>query len=667
MCILCTARADNMMRSPGCLDMAAFAGTPPPAIASPDAQPLVMPLTGDQRIDGLLWGWQWNTTRLTVRFPQTDAEFYPQSFGGPGYQFIENFQPFTSFQADQIVNFGLNNLGVFTQITFSPDQNFGGGNLRFAQASRIAYEQGHVLAQLHVPGGRGSAEANPPDPYQITASAMGDNWFTLGAYLDPVLGSFQYAAGLLHELGHSLGLKHGHEANQTTFDGTRTIALPALPADMDSQEFSVMTYRSYVGHDISGGASGREEYPWTYMQLDYLALQHMYGSNHGRGSNDGDTTYSFDPVTGQMTIDEVGGSAPFHQTFSEPYNGKILLTVWDGNGTDTYDFSNYATDQGIDLRPGAFSTFSPAQLSNLSLGQAGNPVNLARGNIANALLYRDDLRALIENVTTGSGADTIIGNQTGNTVSSGAGDDVIRTLQGDDRVLADAGNDRAFGAAGADTLLGQAGNDVLKAGADDDRLVGDSGDDILQGAGGADLAFGGDGADRLDGQQGDDTLRGGAGNDRIFGGNEDDRAFGEDGDDRIAAGAGRDIVDGGPGDDVLLGGREGDTITGGPGADIFRFGRNDGGAKAADRDGVTDFSRAEGDRIHLAAIDGDWDSAGFQTLTFIGRDLAFTDVGQVRFNGNGGFLEINTAGGTTPEIRIELQGVSNIGLVDLIL
>jgi Ca2+-binding RTX toxin-like protein len=80
---------------------------------------------------------------------------------------------------------------------------------------------------------------------------------------------------------------------------------------------------------------------------------------------------------------------------------------------------------------------------------------------------------------------------------------------------------------------------------------------------------------KLKGGSGDDTLTGGALNDRLDGGR---------GADRLDGGAGNDKIEGGKGDDVL---------TGGPGADIFEFERGDG------RDVITDFSAADGDRLHL--------------------------------------------------------------------
>ena len=403
--------------------------------------PAPVPLSGNQSIDGLLWGWKWDKTNLTVSFPQ-DASAYQQYAG------LQGFVPFTQTQITQIVSFGLSNLGLFTNLEFSEDTN-GFGDLRFGQAEFVNYGEPHFTPGPHIPGGRGSAEANPPDPNWVQPFVQGDNWFTVGKYQDPVIGSFDYAAGLLHEAGHALGLKHGHATQQ--WSGDPNVIFPTLPAEENSQEYSVMTYAGYIGASPEGNVTLQEEYPWTYMINDHAALQYLYGANFGEGSNEGNTVYKFNADTGEMSIDDTD--------FGGSYNAKILLTLWDGGGIDLYDFSNFAQDQRIDLRPGQFSTFSTSQLSNLSLGQPGE-ANFARGNLANPLLYQGDLRSLIENVRTGTGDDSIIGNQIANLLQAGSG------------------NDSIFAGAGDDLLLGETGNDILTSGLGNDTLNGGSGTDM---------------------------------------------------------------------------------------------------------------------------------------------------------------------------------------------
>jgi Ca2+-binding RTX toxin-like protein len=108
------------------------------------------------------------------------------------------------------------------------------------------------------------------------------------------------------------------------------------------------------------------------------------------------------------------------------------------------------------------------------------------------------------------------------------------------------------------------GNDVVSGGA----LA-----DILQGFAGTDSLDGGAGSDFLQGNQGNDTLAGGDGADFLRGGKNDDS------------------LSGGAGDDFISGDRGSDTVSGGAGADTFHM------FSEAGIERVTDFNRAEGDRV----------------------------------------------------------------------
>jgi hypothetical protein len=241
-------------------------------------------------------------------------------------------------------------------------------------------------------------------PSSDSKAVGGDVWFNKDDYNSPQYGNYAWMT-IIHEIGHALGLKHGHEA-----DG----GFPALPASHNSVEYSVMTYAAYVGDPLTTGyAIEQTSYPTTLMMDDIAALQYMYGADFT--TNSGNTVYSWSPTTGRESINGVA------QTM--PAGNHILMTTWDGGGIDTYDLSNYSTNLKIDLRPGAWSTFSTGQLSHLD--QYTTNTHIAAGNVANALLYQNDLRSLIENATGGSGSDTFYGNSGNNDVRGGSGIDFM--------------------------------------------------------------------------------------------------------------------------------------------------------------------------------------------------------------------------------------------------
>ena len=137
------------------------------------------------------------------------------------------------------------------------------------------------------------------------------------------------------------------------------------------------------------------------------------------------------------------------------------MTVWDGGGTDTYNMSNFAGDDTINLALGSSSITSDAQRANLGAGHQ------AQGNVYNSLLFNGDLRSIIENAVGGAGADTITGNQANNVLTGNGGSD---SLYGGD------GNDFLNGGARIDTMTGGTG--------DDTHYVGAAGDIVIEAVGG---------------------------------------------------------------------------------------------------------------------------------------------------------------------------------------
>src|SRR5262245_7138468 len=109
------------------------------------------------------------------------------------------------------------------------------------------------------------------------------------------------------------------------------------------------------------------------------------------------------------------------------------MTLWDGGGIDTYDFSNYTTSLSVNLQPGNWTTVSSTQLANLGGGHT------AIGNIANAYLYNNNPASLIENAIGGSGNDTIVGNATNNRLTGGAGNDTLDGVTGSSDVAVYSG------------------------------------------------------------------------------------------------------------------------------------------------------------------------------------------------------------------------------------
>ena len=345
--------------------------------------------TGNVYVDGVLSGDKWAVSSLTFSFP-TDPSYYGSNYGSGEPN--NNFKAFTAVQ-QSAVRLVLQNYASVANVTFT-------------EVTETSTQHADLrLAESDTPG---TAWAY----YPTTAAIGGDAWFNNSThwYDDPVKGSYGWLT-IMHEFGHTMGLKHPHEVSG---------AFGTVPVDHDSLEYSVMSYRSYVGAPVNGYLTNEFwSYPQSLMMLDIAALQAEYGANFA--TNGGNTVYSWDPNSGQMFINGAGQGAPGAN--------RIFLTIWDGGGQDTYDFSNYSTNLNVNLQPGAWTTASSAQLADLGNGHT------AAGNIANALLYQGNPASLIENAIGGSGNDTIVGNAANNKLTGGHGNDTLDGSTGTDTAV----------------------------------------------------------------------------------------------------------------------------------------------------------------------------------------------------------------------------------------
>ena len=246
---------------------------------------------------------------------------------------------------------------------------------------------------------------------------------------------------------------------------------------------------------------------------------------------------------------------------------------------------------------------------------SNRPVSVIVDDLANdgTGTEADNIKTDIENLTGGSGSDTLDTRPLGNSINvlAGAGgDDTLKPGLGDDQLFGGSGADTAdysgnaapvtinltvqpesngqgvdnldsienlTGSDGNDTLIGSPGPNTIRGGEGNDRLVGGESNDVLEGLGGIDTADYSAALSplniTLDAFGGNAVGGGDVGTDSVFtteniiGGTLNDVITGDGQANNIVGGPGNDTIKGNAGNDVLAGGLGLDSVEGGDGDD----------------------------------------------------------------------------------------------------
>ena len=372
-------------------------------------------LTDDLSIDSMLGGSKWN-------FPDNAMIRYAISDSPNNIRFDNNSFPIVRDIADK----AFSQISDYTGLSFayagrynSPQEAYLDGvdfsisldgsdygqqfSNEYSSSAALAYYPETKLINGNEPNSRGGMSYA-----QLAGDVFTnyDSYTLLESYYAGTEGGSLFRYVIIHELGHAFGLKHPFDNGnygQPTFNQAYGIS-----NNLDNDVHTVMSYTNDFGGDIS-----LVKYdPETYMILDVLALQYLYGKNTQH--NSGDNTHHI-------------------------INDGAYSTIWDPSGIDTISLESSTHDWFVSLPWYRHST-----LNSELIGYCVTYTNSIASYPTDIAWFLGE----IENISSGGGNDILLGNFLPNFISGGEGDDELEGWEGNDVLVGGSGKDTFFFAQG---------------------------------------------------------------------------------------------------------------------------------------------------------------------------------------------------------------------------
>ena len=481
---------------------------------------------------------------------------------------------------------------------------------------------------------------------------------------------------LYHELGHALGLKHPFDGGK--FDRPTFTSLGI--SNYDLGVFSVMSYDDPSQYSVDGYGA-----PGTFMGLDILALQTLYGKN--TTFNNTNTNYD---ISSYQTV-----------------YGDAWSSLYDTGGVDTLSASSANQGWRFFLNEGMAFTHDSSSGAWL----------LSDESSLSSILSQ--IEASYENVVGSNFDDDIFGNSLSNSLNGGLGADTMLGGAGNDIYYVDNVGDRVYETTTITSSINATGTDRVNSSITFSldtysyvRFVENldlTGSAAINGTGNtlANVLTGNDAANILNGLAGVDTMIGGRGDDTYYvdvtsdivtetstGGTADKiyssssytlgsssyveylyltgssaiNATGNSLANVLTGNSAKNTLNGGLGIDTLYGGLGQDSLYGGVDTvrDVFDFNSiAESKVGSTLRDKIYNFATGKDD-IDLSGIDANSRSGGDQAFKFGGTIKTANGVWYEK-SGVDLLVHADINGDKVSDMDIQLVGISKIVATDFVL
>jgi hypothetical protein len=355
------------------------------------------------------WGWNGNTPPTYNTAYVKAAKFGANTAGTSGGTVTYYFDPGSNWSASE-------------QFQLSS------GLALWAAVANISFVQTTDSSKAKITFRRGSdGGAYTYTIYNATSGADKVGGTTLGTItsspisLDTHQACFSISGGLssyggygvetlLHEEGHALGLGHAGAYNGSVNTYSQQYSA------YDNRQYSLMSYinpgtaGTYSSQDPVSGTNWAGHYPTTWMPLDILAIQRLYG------------VATTTPLSGGQTFGfNCNVDASIKQYFDFTVNKNPVITLWDKGTNNTLDISGFSQAAYINLNPGTYSS-TTGMTHNIAIAYDTKIDRLVSGNGATTVICNND-------------GDTVIGGSGNDTFTGGSGNDILTGNGGTDTVI----------------------------------------------------------------------------------------------------------------------------------------------------------------------------------------------------------------------------------------